>query len=329
MKATNTISAMLKSSMVKRTDKGMFIALPNIHIDPSFNKRRETDKLKESIRRLANFLIDRKKEAEGIKQLKDLAEYLPQLEAYPRQEEGGGVIVVEGHRRTRALQLLASEGYPIPMVPFKPFTGTEAERRSRIGTSNTQEHLDPLETADLYKDMRDIDGLTQDAIAIDQNVTRQHVEAMLVIADAPEEVKSQIADGMIAANVALPLIRQHGERAAEVIRTQFDEALAQGKSKVTGGTIKKAKAKAASSAPALVLPRPLVVDMAAAAARVARDVPADVDALVRRYRAGEHELGDTPVPVTIRSLNALLVAAGLIQDAQDEQARKFADQEAA
>lgn len=327
MKLTNTISAMLKSGMIKRTDKGMFIALVNIHIDPAFNKRRETDKLKESIRRLANFLIDRKKEAEGIKQLKDLSEHLPQLEAYPRQEEGNGIIIVEGHRRTRALLLLASEGYPIPMVPFKPFTGTEAERRSRIGTSNTQEHLDPLETADLYKDMRDIDGLTQDAIAIDQNVTRQHVEAMLVIADASPETKAMIADGMIAANVALPLIRQHGEGAAEVIRAQFDEALAQGKSKVTGGTIKKAKAKAAIAAP--VLPRPLVVDMAAAAARVARDVPADVDALVQRYRAGEHALGDTPVPVTIRSLNALLVAAGLIKEAQDEQARKFAEQEAA
>lgn len=324
----NTIAAMLSSKMIKRTDKGMFIDLKNIHIDPSFNKRREGPRLAESIRRLANFLIDRAAEAKGEKKLKDLSEYMPQIEAYPHPDQDGGIIPVEGHRRTRALQLLESEGYPIPKVPFKPFLGTEAERRSRIGTSNTQEHLTPLETADLYKDMRDLDGKTQDEIAVDQNVTRQHVEAMLVIADSADEVKAMIDDGMIAANVALPLIRQHGERAAEFIREQFDEALAQGKSKVTGGTIKKAKAKATNAAP--VLPRPLVVDMAAAAARVAREVPADVDALVLRYRNGEHALGDTPVPVTIRSLNALLVAAGLIQDAQNEQARKAAEhQEAA
>lgn len=323
----NTIAAMLSSKMIKRTDKGMFIDLENIHIDPTFNKRREGPKLTDSIRRLADFLIDRTAEARGEKKLKDLSEYMPQIEAYPHPDENGGIIPVEGHRRTRALQLLESEGYPIPKVPFKPFTGTEAERRSRIGTSNTQEHLTPLETADLYKDMRDLDGKTQDEIAADQNVTRQHVEAMLVIADSSEEVKAMIDDGMIAANVALPLIRQHGERAAEFIREQFDEALAQGKSKVTGGTIKKAKAKATNAAP--VLPRPLVVDMAAAAARVAREVSADVDALVLRYRNGEHALGDTPVPVTIRSLNALLVAAGLIQDAQNEQARKSAEQVAA
>lgn len=316
----NNIAAMLSSKMIKRTDKGMFIDLKNIHIDPKFNKRREGPKLTESIRRLANFLIDRNAEALGEKKLKDLSEYMPQIEAYPHPDKDGGIIPVEGHRRTRALQLLESEGYPIPKVPFKPFTGTEAERRSRIGTSNTQEHLEPLETADLYKDMRDLDGKTQDEIAIDQNVTRQHVEAMLVIADTSDEVKAMIDDGMIAANVALPLIRQHGERAAEFIRLQFDEALAQGKSKVTGGTIKKAKANTASAAP--VLPRPLVVDMAAAAARVAREVPPDVDDLVKRYRAGEHSLGDTPVPLTIRTLNALLVAAGLIAEAQKEQALK-------
>lgn len=323
----NTIASMLSAKQIKRTDKGMFATLPNLRIDPGFNKRREGPALDASIRRLADFLIDRVAEAKGEKKLKDLSEYLPQLECYPFQGEGGGLVIVEGHRRLRSLLLLQSEGYPIEWVPFRPFSGTEAERRSRIGTSNTQEHLAPLETADLYKDMRDLDGKTQDEIAIDQNVTRQHVEAMLVLADAPPEVKTLIDDGMIAANVALPLIRQHGESAAQVIREQFDEALAQGKSKVTGGTMKKARAKAAGNV--AVLPRPLMVDMAAAAQRVAREVPADVDALVLRYRAGEHGLGDTPVPVTIRSLNALLVAAGLIQDAQNEQARKAAEQVAA
>jgi ParB family chromosome partitioning protein len=325
----NTIAAMLKSGMIKRTDKGMFISHKNIHIDPTFNKRRAGPKLTASIRRLADFLIDRVAEAKGEKKLKDLSEHMPQIEAYPHPDQDGGIVPVEGHRRTLSLYLLESEGYPIPMVPFKPFTGSEVQRKARIATSNTQEPLEPLELGDLYKDMRDSDGLTPDQIAAEVSMTRQHVEAMLVIADAPEEVKDMIGDGIIAANVALPILRQHGDAAAEVIRQEHAEAQAQGKSKVTGGTIKKAKAKANAASAAPVLPRPLLVDMATAAARVAREVPSDVDALVLRYRNGEHGLGDTPVPVTIRSLNALLVAAGLINDAQDEQARKASEQLAA
>lgn len=325
----NSIAAMLKVRMITRNDKGMFIALENIHIDPAFNKRREGLKLQESIRRLANWLICPEAAARGEKKLRDFTQFLPQLEAYAHPDKNGGVIIVEGHRRTLALRLLQAEGYPIQLVPFRPFTGDAVQRKLRIASSNKQEPLDPLESADLYRDLYVNDGLTHEQIAQGAGVTRQQVERLLVLADAPEEVKLQILDGVIAADTAVDLVRTHRENSGEVIRQSLAEAHAQGKSRVTRTTLKAAASAKLASQALPVLPKPLARDLATAANRVAREVPDDVKALIARYRSGESALGDQTVALTIRSLNALLAATGQIQEVQEEHARKAALQEAA
>lgn len=325
----NTIAAMLKTRMISRTDKGMFIALANIHIDPAFNKRREGPKLQESIARLAAWLICPEAAARGEKKLRDLTQYLPQLEAYPHPDLNGGVVVVEGHRRTRALLLLQEQGYPMQLVPFRPFSGSAVDRKMRIASSNKQEPLDPLEAADLYHDLYVNDGLTHEQIAQGAGVTRQQVERLLVLADAPQEVKLQIIDGVIAADTAVDLVRTHRENSGEVIRQSLAEAQAQGKSRVTRTTLKAAAVAKLAGQALPVLPKPLARDLATAANRVAREVPDDVKALVARYRSGESALGDQTVALTIRSLNALLAATGQIQEVQEEHARKAALQEAA
>jgi len=310
----NTIASMLSAKLIKRTDKGMFIALSNILIDQGFNKRREGERLDKSIRELADFLIDRDAEARGEKKLKDLAQYLPQIEAYPHPENG--IIVVEGHRRTRALRLLEAEGYEIPMVPFKPFAGSALERKARIATSNSQLELEPLDLADLYMDFQDNDGLSPDEIARLVNKTRQHVEQMLKLGRAGEDVHAQIAAGLIAPGTAVSIIRQHGENAAAEIQRQHEEAKKQGKAKVTSSTIKKATAPS--------VPKALATDLAVAATRLAQEVPEEVLALVERYRSGESTLGDQSVSVSIRALNALLATAAHWQDVKAEAEAKAA-----
>lgn len=313
-----TISGMIAAKVIKRTDKGMFIDFKLVHIDPTFNRRRETPRLHQSIEDTATFLIDQKAAAEGKKKVKDLSEAIPQLEVYPDGE--GGVIIVEGHRRKRALMLLHERGYEIPLIPIKPFTGTEQERRARIVTSNSQLELEPIELGLIYKEYRDIDGFSQEQIAqLMGGKTRQHVEQMLKIADAPVEVQEQIATGIISAGTAVAIVRQHGDNAAQVIAQEHENAKAQGKKKVTDGTIQKAKA----SKPATPsVPRALAADMTVAANRVAREVPDDAQALLERYRKGESALGDHTVSISIRSLNALLISVALINDAQAEAARK-------
>lgn len=310
--ADNSFKRMIESKMIKRTDKGMFIALDHLHIDPGFNKRREGERLDASIRELANFLIDEKAVERGEKKLKDLSEVLPQIEVYPHPVSG--VIAVEGHRRKRALALLQSEGYPIPMVPIKPFTGNELERKARIVTSNSQLPLEPLELADVYMDL-EAEGLSQEQIAKLVNKTRQHVEQMLLLGRAGDEVKQQIADGVVSAGTAVGIVRQHQDNAAEVIRQEHAKAQAMGKKKVTNSTLKKAPA----------LPRALTEDVVVAATRLAGEVPPDARELLERYRAGETALGDQTVPITIRALNALVTTMGHVNDVQAEQARKAAE----
>lgn len=310
----NTITSMRDAKLIKRGDKGMTIALEHLHFDEGFNKRREGERLESSIRELADFLIDRTAQAQGKKQLKDLSEYMPQIEAYPHPVQG--LVVVEGHRRTRALLLLQSEGYPIPMVPFKPFSGDALARKARIATSNSQLDLEPMELADLYLDLQETDGLTPDEIAELVCKTRQHVEQTLLLGRASPEVKQQIEAGIIAPGTAVGFIRQHGEGAAAEIARQHSEAKAQGKNRVTNTTIKKAS---------MSVPRALAGDMVVAAERLTKEVPDDARALLDRYRAGEADLGDRTVPITIRALNALVATMGQVADVQAAQARKAAD----
>lgn len=317
-KKANTFTSMSRNGVIKRLDKGMFAERKHFHVDPTFNKRRKGARLDESIVEGAKSLIDRVAEAKGIKKLKDLGEFMPQIEVYPHPVSG--VIPVEGHRRLMALDLLADWGYPIPLVPLRPFSGDAKARKLRIATSQGQLELEPMELADLYLELERDHGMTQDEIATEVNKTRQHVEQMMLLGRAPSEVKEQILADMISPGTAVGIVRQHKEGAAQVIQSEYENALAQGKKKVTDGTIKKAAAKAATPS----VPRALATDMAVAADRLSRELPADTLALVERYRAGESALGDTAVPITIRSLNALLVANGLVKEAQADQARKVA-----
>lgn len=212
---------MIQAGEVKRAD-AMKVQLDDIHEEPGFNSREQTPEFWEGIKAFAQYIA-----AGGT---------YPALEVRPRP--GGGVFVVEGHRRRLSLRMARDElGAPIEWVSVVAFTGNDADRVARIVTSNSQVPLTPLETARVYKRLAAF-GLTPDEIATMVGKTRQHVDQLLILANANTDVQKLVAAGDVSAAVAVKVARQHGEGAGQVLKQELDKAKAAGKGKVTDGTMK-------------------------------------------------------------------------------------------
>jgi ParB family transcriptional regulator, chromosome partitioning protein len=169
MTAAKSFKQMIRDGEIKRAD-AMKVMLSDIHEEPGFNLRREGEDLQESIDALCEFILD--------------GGQLPPLEVRPRAE--GGVFLVDGHRRSRALRQAVDMGYPAAdedgnlWVSVVAFTGNDADRVARVITSQEGRKLEPLELADGYKRLASF-GWDAERIAKKVGKTRQHVDQMLVL----------------------------------------------------------------------------------------------------------------------------------------------------
>jgi ParB-like chromosome segregation protein Spo0J len=225
-----SITTMMRTGQLKRAD-ALKAKLEDLHVEPGFNWRDEGADLEQSINQLAAFIAD--------------GGQIPDLEVRPRAD--GGVYIVDGHRRHRALLQLAAAGHPLPdfadktgqvWVPVKAFTGSEAERMARVMTSQEGRPLTPVEIAKGYLRMHKQLGLLPDAIAKLVHKTRQHVDQMLILAKAGADVHALVAAGDVSATMAVEVARKNGDQAAELLKQAADKAKAAGKKKATAASAK-------------------------------------------------------------------------------------------
>ncbi|NNJ15534.1 ParB N-terminal domain-containing protein [Pseudomonas putida CSV86] len=223
---------MIKDGEVRRAD-AMKVQLEDLHEESGFNLRIEGEALEASIDALAEFIAN--------------GGQIPALEVRPRAE--GGVWIVDGHRRRRALIKLDKAGR-LPRTPNKDdpsileawvavtaFEGSDADRVARIISSQENEKLSPLELAEGYKRLRAF-GWTVDQIAKKVGKTRQHVEQVVTVGNANTDVQSLVAAGQVSATTAAQVVRAHGDKAGKVLGAELQKAQAKGKTKVTAGTMR-------------------------------------------------------------------------------------------
>lgn len=302
-----TFKQKILAGEIKRAD-AMKVRFEDLHVEPGFNLRIEGEDLEVSIDALAAHIIQ--------------GGQYPALEVRPRSD--GGVFIVDGHRRHRAIakaieagaQLKDKDG--VVWVRVEAFTGNDADRVARIMTSAEGRGLSPLETAMGYKRLAAY-GWDSDRIATTVGKTRTHVDGLLILANAPSEVQNQVATGTVSAAVAVDLVRKHGDNAGKVLAGEMDKAKAQGKRKVTAGTI---KGKA--------LPRP-VLD------QVVDATDALVDALdddARKQLAGMERQENAPyrdglaVSVPAWALLELMQAHAKVTEAKAADAQRVRDAQA-
>lgn len=288
---------MIADKEIKRAD-AMKAILEDLHEEPGFNERTEGEDLEASISELAEFI------ASGGQ--------IPSLEVRPRAE--GGLWVVDGHRRRRALKKLDIEGR-LPRDPkdgeawvsIVPFTGNDADRVARIVTSNTNKQLSPLEISRVYKRLIAF-GWTVDQVAKAVRKTRQHVDQMLTLSSANSDVLKMVEAGTVAPATAVEMVRKHGEGAGAVLTEELGKAKAQGKAKVTAGTMKGA-----------TVPRNLLDDMHGIATNMHKSFKPDDLLAIERYHRGE---------ITEGTVEISLEAAMQFHLMLEESARVISEKEA-
>lgn len=215
----NSFKQMIKNGTIKRRDSGMFINMDDIHIKEGFNRRIENERKRRADEKLFQFLM-----AGGT---------VPPLEVYPRDE--GGVWVVEGHRRMSAYLRIRDAGKPISVIAITPFIGNDVKRSARIINSNNgsgQLKLNQYEESLVVKDLAAL-NLKPDEIAVEINRSRTHVDKLLILCSANRDVQTLVESGEVAMDVAIDRIKEHGERAGDVLQEDVQRAKAQGRKKVT------------------------------------------------------------------------------------------------
>lgn len=296
MSTVKSFKQMIADKEIRRAD-AMKILLSDIHEEPGFNLRAEGEDLDQSIADLSAFIFD--------------GGQIPALEVRPRAE--GGVWVVDGHRRRRALLKAVADGSMIAnedgevWVSVVPFTGNDADRLARVITSQEGRKLSPLELATGYKRLAAF-GWTPDQIAAKMIKTRQHVDQMMILAGANSDVQGMVTRGEVSAAIAVEMVREHGEGAGAVLAVERDKALELfGKAKVTAGTMKGA-----------TVPRNLLDDLHATATKLHKAFKPDDLLAIERYHRGE---------VTEGTVTISLEAAMQVHLILEESARVLADKE--
>lgn len=305
-----TIAQLTEKKVIRRGDKGLIIKLQDIHIRPGFNARIPGPRLEEEIRAKAQFTIDN-----GMKNM-------PQLKVEPREE--GGVWLVDGHGRTESTHLAIAMGADLRAkdgevwMPITPFIGDAVARRLELLNS----HTFPLEQIEVMAQIKLLsDGeegcppLTPAEIVKKTRFTRQYVDQMLKLAnDGDEEVHDMVRRGEVTADIASTVVRKLGDDAAVALKGELAKAQAQGKKKVTKGTMLGKP-----------LPRAVVEDITNHVKAVVESISPESRDILEQYRSEKITDGDTPVTMSVRELLALVMCASHIDDVRAEQERKAKD----
>jgi ParB/RepB/Spo0J family partition protein len=283
----------------------MKFRIQDIHEEPGFNLRDEStldengETFQQSIERLADFIAS--------------GGHYPPIEIRIREE--GGVWIVDGHRRVRAVKLAVERGAPLQdkggevWMDVVAFTGNDVDRTARVLTSNESRKLGDVERANGYKRLAAF-GLSSSDIAAKIGRSRPHVEQMLILANANHDVQKMVREGKISATAAIETVRKHGEKAGVEIAGKVKAA--------GGGRVKEGDLKPKA------LPRTVVDEVEACVSFVSSALTkAQRTILARAEKNPDAHASDT-VEIEAGTLLEVLKAAELIRNERARQAEKAA-----
>lgn len=214
-KALPSLKAMAEAKVEGISKLTNFIVDPDIlEIVPGFNLRIPGPDLDEHMERMY--------------QAMKAGASMPPIDVIVRD---GRVLVRRGHCRTINAKRLKAEGIPYSLQA-RHYRGNEVEEIFDMLGENMGKPFSPLESGIGYMRLVKFNMKPQE-IADRQGVSLTTVENGLILAEAPVEVQEMISSGKVAAHAAIATIRQHGSKAAEVLRALIEKANASGKARVT------------------------------------------------------------------------------------------------
>ncbi|MDQ7101913.1 chromosome partitioning protein ParB [Serratia sp. MF2] len=214
--AANTFAKMIKDKVIEVSKLGLLINLDDVHVRPGFNRRMDTEALREENEKLFVFMMG--------------GGTVPPLEVVPRAE--GGVWIVEGHRRQFSYHRCREAGRPIEKILITQFVGNDADQVARIATSNNQVRLADLELSFIVKDLQVL-NLSESDIAKKLNIQLAKVKLLLELAVANTDVHELLKTENISTSLVVERVQEHGAAAAEKLKEDVEKTKKAGKKKVT------------------------------------------------------------------------------------------------
>lgn len=283
----------------------MKFRIQDVHEQPGFNLRDEAavdengETFQDGINRLADYITN--------------GGTYPPIEIRIRSE--GGVWIVDGHRRVRAVKQALANGAPLQdkngdvWVHVVAYEGNDVDRLARIMTSNESRKLTDLERAEGYKRFLAF-GLKPADIAAKVGRSRPHVEQLLLLANANHDVQQLVREGKVSTTSAIEMVRKHGEDAGAQIEEKVKAA--------GGGRVKEGDLKPKA------LPRKVVDELVETVEFVSGALTkAQKTILARAEKNPEQHAGDT-VEIEAGTLLEIMKAAELIRNERARQAEKAA-----
>lgn len=292
---TNSIALMRQQRIIKKAPDGLYIPIEQLHLVDGWDGTYDKIELLDACHDLAKRLIL----DEATRTLRDFTAILEPIKVWPR--DPSGVWVVKGHRTVRTYHLLQGLGFKLPAIRIIPFEGTAVQRNVNMNSDKEFDELDTLAQAVLVLDMVDRHGMTVAEISRDLDKKRQVIEQLLQLARAPEALHEEVRLGHIRAFTALHALKLFGNNAAQVVAKLFERNA--GKRVMPKHLNEESGREAASSQP------PCGIDALLERVPVSGGAPtAEAVDLLQRYREGEELLGDMPLSLSVRDLNALVTA---------------------
>lgn len=130
-----------------------------------------------------------------------------------------GLKVNDGHHRLLGARLAVERGAEISRLECKDVTGqSEAEKLTLMVTSSQGRNLTPLERGGAYRRYKSW-GWTNEEIAKKVGRSVSDVQLHLSLISMPEAVQKKIEDGAISYANAAKIVREHGDKAIDVIES--------------------------------------------------------------------------------------------------------------
>lgn len=147
------------------------------------------------------------------------------------QIEGDKMFVVSGHCRRRAHVLAKQEAAPVQGIRVVQSKLNEHERVIDLLTSNDGLPLTQLQKAKVVKRLVDFDWSIAE-IAKKMGVTHRVISDLLILLEAPQEIKTLVEDNKISATLAVETMKEDSN-AVQTLNTAVENATKQGKKRAT------------------------------------------------------------------------------------------------
>jgi len=205
--------------MLKKADKYR-AKVVDLKVEEGFNLRVEGAELEEHIDSMVKSILA------GIT--------MPPIEC--RIGDDGTLLIVDGHCRRRAYLRAIEQGAEIEYVDILPFFGNDVDRVAKMIASSQGKSLTMLEQAMGFKRLASF-GWEPEKIASTIGKTRTHIDNLLILAYANNDVHQLVSVGAVSATMAIEVVREHGEKAGEFLKSKLDASVSKGKAKVTKAAI--------------------------------------------------------------------------------------------